>query len=419
MSASPAGRRNPIAAVPIARRLRRPRQTTVARLRPVARAALPGRARSRVRPPPRRRRHVDQQVRRQLACRDQPFAAARRPASAPGTRAARRAAACRARPGAARNAVTTSGSGMSRLRQPWATPSGSASPCRGSCRARATRAAHRRPVEQRQRHGQRQPIQRMSGREPVLERQRVPAIASVSGNSSSVTACAACRITYSRVRCRSLRIVALRLDAPALERDRACTRIGGNSLVVKARRSLRRRPARPAAAPCARVRRRRRSASWLCARNAPCVASSPRTSASRMKISCAALGSIGAERHRPPRDQRQAVERDALAGDDFAALARPSAGRSSRASPGRRRPVRSIPARASPRSAHTGASSPSVRRRAPTSRPCRAQARPGMQMELDAARALVVLVAVGLDADVAQQTGEHAPGAAAHSAPRR
>ena len=126
-----------------------------------------------------------------------------------------------------------------------------------------------------QRDGEREPVERMAGREAILERQRR------AGQSQRfrkqrprVTSAAAWRISASRVMNRCVGSRRSASLAPALERRQrvhAC----GDALRVERSDRLRRRRARPGGAPCARARRPRRPASRCARGTRPCVASAP------------------------------------------------------------------------------------------------------------------------------------------------
>ena len=202
-------------------------------------------------------------------------------------------------------------------------------------------------VQQRQRHRQRQAVERVAGREPVLERQRAPATCSVSGNSASVTAGAAWRISASRVRKSRRGSRALGVAAPSLER-RTRVDVGRECARRRTRRSPRRRRARPARRALCSSSAISAISARLCARNGAVgreLAGDQRLADEHL---ARRAGSMRAERRpggaRPASGRRAARARSRR----LRRAPRPSAARSSRASRGRRRPPRSIRARRAP-----------------------------------------------------------------------
>ena len=243
------------------------------------------------------------------------------PSRRSGTRATRRSATRAPRAARSRNAGDRLGqSGSADCAMPWAAPS-------GHVRDLFTDHARHEPrqrrrvdlVELRERYGQRQSIERVTGREPVLRAgESAPATCSVSGNSASVTESR--RVAHQRV---------ARQEEPA--RMRALVDTGASARTTRARRRRRERARHrtrrsPTSSTSTSSRRALCSSSAisaisarLCRANGASTPSASATSASRMNTSRASRGAIAPYATRPARDQREPVELHALARDDVAA----------------------------------------------------------------------------------------------------
>ncbi len=223
-------------------------------------------------------------------------------------------------------------------------------------------------VEQGERDGQRQSVERMPRREAVLERQaharhlQLLRIELVGDAGSAVTHQILARHE------KQARIAALRVAAPALERSNRAN-VGGNARRVE--RVDRLFIDQHVLATSLVLQLRDVLQQLAVVGEERCDRRLRRPNACNQRLAQEHLargrGVDGAERHATPRNQGEPVQRDTLRADRLHRAPHPNADRSTSCRPGRRRLPRSTRDRRSPRNARTGASSPSTRRPAPIS----------------------------------------------------